>query len=44
MRSEKDSDSETYALNSKEEYATTYKRRDDSVHTKPYATGTEAGF
>ena len=44
MRSEKDSDYETYGLNSQEEYATPYTRRDDSVYTKPYATGSEAGF
>ena len=44
MRSEKDSESETYALNSNEEYATPYQCGADSVHTKPYATVTEAGF
>jgi len=44
MRSERDSDYETYALNSQEEYATPYTRRDDSVYTKPYAIGSEAGF
>ena len=44
MRSEKNSESETYALKSKGAYAIPYKNRDDSVYTKPYATGTEAGF
>ena len=44
MGSEKDSDYETYGLTSQEEYATPYTRRDDSVYTKPYAIGSEAGF
>ena len=42
MGSEKDSEYETYALNSHGEYATT--RRNGSVYTTPYALGSEAGF
>ena len=44
MGSEKDSDYETYGLNSQKEYATPYTHRDDSVYAKPYATGSKAGF